>query len=163
MRITERIEFPVALIVLLGALAVSVAAFLLLGNRQIERVLFFPGNITSNVSGERRVVPFHHNVQEDMKQVVKEVILGPESIYNSRVLPKGSSIQLFMLRGDTLYIDFSSDIMEHKAEVKLNFDEGIATLEKTLRYNFRWLGKVIVTINGQLPFQPPYTPSAGQV
>ncbi|MFP3958925.1 MAG: GerMN domain-containing protein [Spirochaetaceae bacterium] len=156
-------KFLIAAVGLLAAaFLISLVFFLTLQWNRTERVLFFAGNMTREVGAERRIVTNHHEPERDTRLLVEEVLLGPTSLYRSRVLPKQTRLQLFVLRDDIAYIDLSREALFPGETVLLDVDESIAVLRYTLRYNFRFLDDVVVTIDGQLPYEPPYVPENGQ-
>jgi hypothetical protein len=86
--------------------------------------------------------------------LVEELILGPTSLYRSRVLPAGTRIQLFMVRDNVAYLDLSRDALFGDDSVRIDFGEAAAVIEQSLRFNFRSLEGVVITVDGQLPFEP---------
>lgn len=146
-----------AAVMLVAAFLVSLVFYLALHSENSERVLFFPGNISDDISGERRVVTDFPGLQRDMEVLVEEVILGPTSLYRSRVLPKDTAIRVLMLRGNVLYLDLSRDALFGDDSVRLDFVESAAVLRRSLQFNFRSLEDVVITVEGQLPNQPYFS------
>jgi hypothetical protein len=147
--------------VLLGGvcLALSLLLFHVTGEARQERVLFFPGTISKQLSGESRVVHYSGTPAEDMRTLVEELILGPVAIDNSRALSKETEIRLLIVRDEVLYLDLSYDLLYTGEEVNLNVKESLAAVRKTLHFNFPWLERVHITIGGNLPFEPPHLAS----
>lgn len=144
----------IAAVMLVATCVISLVFYLALHADNSERVLFFPGNISDDISGERRVVTNFPALERDMEVLVEEVILGPTSLYRSRVLPKDTEIRVFMLRDNVLYVDLSRDALFGDDSVRLDFDESAAVLRRALQFNFRSLEDVVITVEGQLPNQP---------
>lgn len=150
---TDRFLFISALL-LIASFVISLVFFVVLESDDTARVLFFPGNISDEITGERRIVTNYPDLERDMEVLVEEVILGPTSLYRSRVLPKETRVQLFMLRDKTAYVDLSREALFGDETVRIDFDDGAAVLERSLRFNFRSLEDVVITVDGQLPSEP---------
>lgn len=123
--------------------------------RYSQVVLFFPGAVRTGISGELRAVPAQSSREAQVEQVIKEVLLGPLSVERGRVLPKNSEMQLFMFRQGAVYIDFPVEVFLDADASNLTFSEARAALERSIRFNHPFVRKVIVTINGQIPFEFP--------
>jgi len=141
-------------ILLLATFLISLTFFFVLQRDEAQRVLFFPGNISDEISGEERFVANYRDAERNMRVLVEEVILGPTSLYRSRVLPKDTRIQLFMLRDDVVYVDLSRDALQSDEAVRLDFGEASGVLKRSVRFNFRSVEDVVVTVDGQLPYEP---------
>jgi hypothetical protein len=144
----------IAAIMLVAAFVISLVFYLTLHADNAERVLFFPGNISDDISGERRVVTNFPELERDMEVLTEEVILGPTSLYRSRVLPKDTGIRVFMLRDNVLYVDLSREALRADDSVRLDFVDSAAVLQRSLHFNFRSLEDVVITVEGQLPNEP---------
>lgn len=144
----------IAAAMLLAALVISLVFYLTLHADNSERVLFFPGNISDDISGERRVVTNFRELERDMEALAEEVILGPTSLYRSRVLPKDTAIRVFMLRENVLYVDLSRDALFGDESIRLDFVQSASVLRRSLEFNFRSLEDVVITVEGQLPNEP---------
>ncbi|NBB91522.1 MAG: hypothetical protein GVY23_10045 [Spirochaetes bacterium] len=144
----------IAVAMLLATFVISLVFYLTLHAKNSERVLFFPGNITDDISGERRVVTNFSELERDMEALAEEVILGPTSLYRSRVLPKDTAIRLFMLRENVLYVDLSREALFGDESLRLDFVQSVSVLRRSLEFNFRSLEEVVITVEGQLPNEP---------
>jgi hypothetical protein len=128
----------------------------------VERVLFFPGTVTSDLTGERRVLPRFQSKEENLRAFVEDLILGPTSIYSSPALPEDTQVQLFMLRNDALYLDLSEELLFNGNDVHLTPAESLAALRKNIAFNFPHLRDIVLTVNGYLPFEPPFLGVSGE-
>ncbi|MFP4375190.1 MAG: GerMN domain-containing protein [Spirochaetaceae bacterium] len=144
-------------LMLFASFVISVVFYVVLHLDSAERVLFFPGNISDDISGERRIVRNFPDPERDMEVLVEEVMLGPTSLYRSRVFPKGTSIRIFMVRDNVAYLDLSRDALFGDDSLQLEFNEAAAVLRRSLHFNFRSLEDVVITVEGQLPNEPPFT------
>jgi len=151
-----RIHLPGILIGL--SLLIAVLFYLVFSPERVARTLFFPGTTESSLSGERRLLPRAVNDQRAMHLVTEEILLGPTRIDHSRVLPRQSRVDSFILADQTAFVDLSADAMLASTEVHIDIQTGIAAVRDTLLFNFRSLDEVIVTIDGNVPFAPSYRP-----
>ena len=145
-------------LLLLVCLLIGIGFFLIWPPAWEPRTLFFPGTTVSALSGERRLVPRSAQRRKEVALVLEELILGPAEITHGRLLPRETGIDAVVLSGQEAYVDLSPDIMFSGEEVRLTVAEGLAGIEQTLLYNFRWLEAVTLTINGQEPFAPAFLP-----
>ena len=141
---------------LFASLAIAVLFFLIVPRPRVERTLFFPGAIQRTLTGETRLVPPAEDRREALRVVVEEVILGPVSIESTRALPKQTNVNIVALRDDTAYIDLSHDVVFDEEGVNLTFDERIQALIQSIRFNFRSIDQVVVTVGGQTAYAPHY-------
>ncbi len=152
-------------IFLLLSLIVSVSAFVLFSDGQIDRILFFPGARTSRVSGEVRRLPQQDDMRADVQLLLREIMLGPTDIQHGRLVPRDTTIRSVIVRDDKAFVDFSEGIVFEAPDQQLALEEVFDVLRRTIRYNFRRIDRVIFTVNGQLPSQPYFQippPSEGE-
>lgn len=146
----------VSVSVLVVSFLIALGFFLASPPPRVERTLFFPGAIERTLAGEVRLVPRTDSLRTDVETLVEELILGPVSISNTRALPRSAEVKLVGIREDTAYVDLSGEVVVDEADVNLTFDERIETVETSIRYNFRTIENVVVTIEGQVPYAPHY-------
>ena len=91
-----------------------------------------------------------------MELVTEEILLGPAVISHGRIFPKGTEMNVLIADDDVVYLDLTEDAMFYSPDVRITVAEGIEAIKRTLSYNFRSLDEVIVTINGNVPFEPAY-------
>lgn len=139
---------------LLLSFIVSLGAFVLWNDGQRDRTLFFPGARTSEVSGELRRLPRLDTTREDLRLLMREIILGPTEIRHGRLVPRGTQLRSVIVRDNKAFINFSEGILFEAPEQQLALEEVLDVLRRTVRYNFREIDRVVFTINGQLPSQP---------
>lgn len=151
-----RIHLPGILIAL--CLAIAVLFYLVFPPERVARTLFFPGTTEAALSGERRLVPRVDSNRRAMHLLTEEILLGPARIDHSRVLPRQSRVESFIVSGRTVFVDLSEETILPSAEVHIDVGTGIDAIRQTLLFNFRSLEDVIVTIDGNVPFAPSYRP-----
>ncbi len=143
---------------LLASLLVAVGFFLIWPPEWEARTLFFPGTTSARLTGERRLVPRTRARQEEISVVIEELVLGPAQITHGRLVPRQTRVQAVVLDQKDVYVDLSPDVMFGGDEVRLEVLDGLAGIEDTLFYNFRWLDSVTLTIGGQEPDAPAFMP-----
>ncbi|TVQ40246.1 MAG: hypothetical protein EA384_03770 [Spirochaetaceae bacterium] len=144
-------------LVLLGvAFAVSLTWMLMTNSHRAQRILFFPGQIDTRLQGEVRVVPRYGNTEDDVKVLVKEVILGPADLSRTRVVARETEVRALLVRGRTVYIDLDPRAMFLQEQLSLNLEEAFAAIRRTIGYNFHRIQDVVITVDGQLPWQPHF-------
>lgn len=139
-------------IILAGALAliflISAVSYLIWGNEQEEQVLFFPTHQTMEARGEARILPRKDTKEQEIELLVKEILLGPFNINYMPVVPRDSRIRSIMLREDTLYIDFTIDVVFQEAGSSLSLQESLSYIGHSIQFNFPRVRNIIYSING---------------
>ncbi len=139
---------------LLLSLVVSLSAFALFNDGQVDRVLFFPGARTARVSGELRSLPALGDTRDDLRLLLNEVILGPAEIQHGRLVPRGTQVRSLIVNDGIAFVNFNEVILFEAPDQQLALEEVFDVLRRTIRYNFRSIERVVFTVNGQLPSQP---------
>ncbi|MGO9410501.1 MAG: GerMN domain-containing protein [Spirochaetia bacterium] len=140
--------------IILGSLLVSVLAFLLVGNRRAERILYFPSERGNGFVTEPRFLTRHWGLEGNITELVNGVLLGPARPDAARLFPRGATVRAVMVRGHTLYLDLTSAVLETDPEVPLTGDNALDALGKSIRLNFPRVHEIVVYIDGQVPRFP---------
>lgn len=119
--------------------------------------MFFPGTVSSELTGETRVIPRFDSTEENIRVLVEELILGPTSIYNSPFLSESTELQVFMVRDGVVYIDLSAGMLFSGSDVHLSVRESLSALRRNISFNFPNVRDIVITINGHLPFEPAFS------
>lgn len=151
-----RIHLPGLLLLL--SLLISVGFFSFVPPERVERTLLFPRMRGSTLAGEERLVPRVGERSREVTLLVEELLLGPTRITNRRALPRSTRIDSAILVDDTFYLDLSAEAILSEEQTEIDVTMGLAAIEETLRYNFRWLDQVVITMDGNVPFSPAYRP-----
>ena len=142
--------------IFVGILFVSLV-FFLVDNLFTEKLLiFFPEHSGGRIAGEARTVVKQDSIEGDIELLVEEIILGPADIRHAGVLPRNTKVRSVVVREGAAYLDLSSDAIFLGEEVKMSFDEAVATVKKAVLFNSRRLRNVMITVDGQLPGEPLY-------
>ncbi len=140
--------------VILGALLVSVLAFLIAGNGRVERVLYFPRDHGTGLVAEPRFLTRQRGLEGNITELVNSTLLGPSRPDAARLFPRGATVRAAMLRGHTLYLDLTSRVLDTDPEVPLAVPNAVDVLGKSIRLNFPRVREIDLYIDGQIPRFP---------
>jgi spore germination protein GerM len=118
--------------------------------QSVQRVLFFPTEVSPELVGEIRAIANRREREDDIIAVIKELILGPMELWNRRALPREARLRSVLLRNGVAYVDLSEHVL-FSSDFRPALDEMIEALRKTVLYNFRRVRRVVVFVEGQLP------------
>jgi hypothetical protein len=136
---------------LAAVLVVSLAMYLVTGTERVRRVIFFPDPESHKLVGEEHFVPRVRGSEENMRMVVKELLLGPASYELARLVPRSVRVRSVSLRESVLYVDFSTDLVLDIGTVPLGLAEIVQGVANNVFFNFPRLRGVYVFIHGQIP------------
>ncbi len=136
---------------LLGILVISLLLYVLVGDRMVSRVLFFPGLGGRRIVAEERLLPRQRSFEQSIAEVAEGVLLGPARSDALRVFPRGGRVNAVFVAGRTLIVDLSSLVLADDAEVPLRGQAALAVLARSLRFNFPRFHEVVFYIDGQVP------------
>jgi hypothetical protein len=149
-----RIHLPGILLIV--ALLVSLLLFVLAPPERVRRTLFFPGTTDLSLRSESRLLPRTGNLKDDVRLVVEDVLLGPARIEHGRLVARSTEARSLILDGETLYVDLSSAAIDADNGVRIGLSEALQAIRRAVLYNFRSLNEVVITIDGQAPFEPAF-------
>jgi hypothetical protein len=125
--------------------------FLTEGRSRISCIIFFPESAQAGLTGEPRRIYRQDTFEKNVALLVREMILGPMDIRHTNMFPQGTRLRSVFVRGGLAYLDFSHEIIFLDNQIRLNFDELLAAIRRTVLFNFRELSGVVITVDGQLP------------
>jgi hypothetical protein len=141
--------------ILAFSLVVSLFLFLYLNHGWVERVLFFPRYTDTVSGGETRRLPKRDTREEELMFFLEEIILGPTNIENIPIVPEETELRSVMFRDQVLYLDLSEDILFQTSGRPLPLERRMALIKRSVLFNFPWVKEIIITINGEIPFEGP--------
>lgn len=133
-------------------------------------VLIFAGSVVifeSKGFGTRKVFIFpsadegqyvleYRNLKKDKKQLVNyyidEILLGSGVERTKKLFAAGTKVQSCFLRGNTLYLDLSADLINAGNDC-VNIKDGVDLLEKNVKKNFPKIKNIILFVDGKLAFE----------
>lgn len=136
---------------LLGACALSVLLFLLLGNGKVSRVLFFPDVRGGRLVAEQRSLPRQRGLEGEVRELVEGVLLGPMRHDLARLFPRGVTVQSLIVQNRVLYLDLSPGAALPDPEAPLDAAAALGALARSIRANFPRVRELSVSIDGQVP------------
>ncbi len=132
-----------------SALLISLFLYFFIDNVHVTRTFFFPGR-NGTLSGETRRLPHQKTKEAEIQQFVEELILGPVNIDHNRLVPENTRLLTLMYRPkNTVYLDFSADFVVHDTSMLLNSEEMVSGIKKNITYNFPFVKRVIIAVNGE--------------
>jgi hypothetical protein len=143
-------------IILILVILSSVSIYLFNPSKKASYVIFFPGNISTRLSGEKRFLIKNRSSEEEITNFVEELILGPLSINHGRLMPKDTKINSLLLRDETLYIDFNYSFLFSSEPTILSAQEMLDAISQSVFYNFRFIKHLHITVDGHIPYSQPY-------
>lgn len=156
MAFIKRFFFIIIVGLIFSTLGISLISYTASSRAKDHYVLFFsPRGAEESLKGEIRYLPRQDTREERIEILLDELCLGPVNINYNKILPAGTRLQSVRLNKDRVYADFSPRILFTQDEVSLTYEEILQAIEKNLRFNFRFIDDVVITINGQEP-QSPY-------
>lgn len=124
------------------------------GFGRFEQILFFPLDNGKGFNGEKRLVSRTREREDRILQTIREVMLGPSELEYKSIVPVETKVQSIIYRENVLYLDFSRHFFKEIKGFSIPFQERLKYMEKNLLFNYSYIHKVIITINGQLPLSP---------
>ncbi|MDR2073283.1 MAG: GerMN domain-containing protein [Spirochaetaceae bacterium] len=127
------------------------AFFELLHSGLTRRTFEFPALENGKLVVEDRMLRKAGSLEQNIKNYVEELILGPVSVTCVPLLTKGVKLQAFMYRDGTVYADFSGDAALPVQGGAPLFESFLA-LNRGIRRNFRSISDVKLFVNGNEVF-----------
>jgi len=131
----------------------SLGFFLFKRQKEEARLFMFPDAKTAVLEGEKRWLTNSGPLEDRIRMYVEDLVLGPMDLSHDRLVPLDTRVNSVLLRGDRVYIDFSSQFLFiEDEEIPLTFTEILTILHESVQINFRKVKDVVITINGEEPY-----------
>ncbi|OHD12793.1 MAG: hypothetical protein A2Z96_06815 [Spirochaetes bacterium GWB1_48_6] len=135
-------------------LLLSLGMFLFQGRPMGRFVLFFPHQKEKMMSGEQRYLPTEGDRRKTMELVLKECLLGPLRPDHYRLFGPGTRLNSFIFDQGKAYADLSPEAtFSWNTNNYWTLQEALQTLEDSLKFNFKELEGLYITVAGQVPFR----------
>lgn len=121
-----------------------------------KHLLYFLEYQKGTPAGEVRTIPWKSSLEDRVLGLVEELLWGPMDPRFQRVFPLGSKVESILIRGNTLYVDLSPDVLFSSEDIRVGWDERFQILRKTLSFNYPRFKQIFLTVNGQLPGFPAF-------
>lgn len=143
-------------VLIVGALLVAVLAVLFPSQSQ-RRLLRFPDVAGAALHAEWRELPYRASHEEQLELFVEELILGPIQLGAVPVIPRDTTVRGVVISDDgTAYIDLSREFMFSGTDTIGTIGDRMDLIARNIKHNFRYIGSIIITIEGQLPNEPRF-------
>ena len=131
-------------------LGVSALLFVVGANWK-RRVLFFPDLESGQLAGETRFLPRRAALEERIRLLAEEAVLGPSLPMLRRYMPKEVEVQSVMVRQGVAYVSVSRHLLQGTEQYRGTAEEALQALANTILYNFHRLRRLYLLVDGQLP------------
>lgn len=132
------------------AFLISVVLFFI-NNGGKRRAFIFPSADTGKYIVEYRYLP-RNPVQGDIQLFVDEILLGAATERTKFLFTPGTKAESCFLRGGTLYINLTSDLMQMGNGV-VEIREGVDLLKENIKKNFGKVKRVEVFVDGKYAYE----------
>lgn len=153
--ISQKEQRKTVVAALLGFVILVSAVLFLLQERPLGRfVLFFPHQKDGYMSGEERYLPLSWDRSRTMELVLKDNLLGPVRPLHFSLFGPGTRVNSFIFDGGKAYLDLSPEAtFLWNVNNYWTLEEAFQALEDTLRFNFKEVSELSITVAGQVPFR----------
>lgn len=134
---------------LVGSLAISIAAWLLFKPEYKAVVLFYPAAENSRLESELHYIPWGGGEPDRIRHAVRALAQGPLSMNYRRIMPQSTGVLGVFIEGKNLYVNFSSAIQSLDPLCPLTPKDRISAVIRSLKFNFPYLNSVKIMIEGQ--------------
>jgi hypothetical protein len=137
-----------------------------LKRRTVE--VYFPSALENGLVGEFREIFDTLTPGDRAKQIIADLISGPQSVDALRALPPTTRLrQVFVLEDGTAYLDFSSDLreqmgggsMEEMLAVYAIVNSVVINIKEIDRVGILVNGRPLATLNGHMDLKRPLRPN----
>jgi len=137
---------------------VALTSFLCVTHKREKHLVFFFEYQQGALAGEVRSIPWRPVVEDRVLLLVEELLWGPMDPRLSRVFPLGSQVRSILVRKGGLYVDLSPDVLFTSEDVRIEWNDRLKVLHKTLSHNYPGFKEIYITVNGQIPGVPSFVP-----
>ncbi|MCP2519051.1 GerMN domain-containing protein [Candidatus Aminicenantes bacterium AC-335-A11] len=131
-----------------------------------EVTIFFPSEEDSLLYPEAREIYLTPSLIQQAKQVILELIKGPENNHLPTLPPTTKLREIFITNDGTAYIDFSKEIYQQHPGGSEAEIISIYAIVNSLTYNFPQIKRVQIlieglekeTLNGHIDLTKPFSP-----
>ena len=139
----------IALIFLL-VICLSAVQYFYCKDKLERRVLFFPTVSSAGLVGEERLIPLKKG-EDAIHLLLAEIILGPVLPNHVRILPKETRVTSLLWRKDSVYVNFSNNILFTGGEINYSYADILHAVGNSILFNFPRVKNLYIFIDGQIP------------
>jgi hypothetical protein len=132
--------------------------FILLTSETKRRVLFFYNDISQKVAGSEIGINNRGSSEKNIEATLSYLLAGPRNNAEFSTPFQGAGRPFLVKKvGDICYVDIKIEDLPALVLKGNNFRRDFDLISKTVRFNFPGVKHVVITINGQEPYLPPYS------
>jgi len=147
------------------SLFVSLTFYWFRGSPYTEAIVYFPDSNGNLGYPEVQFLPKTPHVENGIRLLVDEVLLGPIDLLALPILHDSTRISNIFYQEKTrsLVLSFTKEAMNiqegvlTRVRTEEDISQAFSYLTHNLRANFPFLKNITFLIDGQIPFVPPYT------
>lgn len=153
MKKTLNFNYKKTLLVLLSLILISLIASMIFfwnAKKGPRRTFVFPSVEQDRFIVEtRRLTCDTKQGMNEIEYYISEMLLGPQTERTRRLFPRNTKLLSCIASGDTLYVDFSGDIIDPEVSSKmLPLRQAIDLFSDNIKRNFPSIKQVDVYVNG---------------
>lgn len=136
------------LIIILTISFVLSALFFILNSDRYSRISFkFAHEIEDRLVIEDRYILLNGDKNKKIDLIIKELFLGPISVFNKKLVPYNFSYNSLVINNKTIYLDLPSEILN--INDTMEFNTRIALIKENIKRNIKNITNVVITLDGQ--------------
>lgn len=134
---------------------ISFLLYLFIPSGEFRVVAFFPDAVNGQIRGEEHFLPYSRNSEARVEEFVRHIMLGPKEVWNASIFPKETKILGLVVGKNSVYVNLSREAFLSN-DININFLTSLDIFKKNIMFNFRQIKKVYITVEGALPYEPPF-------
>lgn len=144
----NRNKIAVSLLILSFTVSLLTA---LVNGRNYSRISFkYYNELSGKLVTEDRFVLLKGNSDERAIIVLEELLLGPHSVFNRKLVPFNQKYNSFIIRDKVAYLDMPVEFILDYNDSKFSLQERTDLIKKNLISNIKKINSVNLTIDGYL-------------
>lgn len=146
----------IVIVILVFSFIFSLTLFV--GNKQQYTKLSFKfyHEFSNKVVTEDRFVLLKGSYTEDAEKIVEEILLGPHSIFNKKLVNYGLTYDSFIIRDGVAFLDLPLEFLHDSDDNKNSKEDVIELIKANILNNIKKIKSVIVTVDGYILNNGPY-------
>lgn len=139
-------------IILVSVLFVSFITsmvFYFSNNKRYTRVTYkFNYELSDKEVFEDRYIILKGSSADKLKVIVKELFLGPMSVFNKKIVPFDFRYNSLVYKNGIAYLDLPESIVTYNMKNYFSLEDSLELIKENILLNCNFIQSVIITING---------------
>lgn len=146
-------------------LSFAVSLFISIFNgRDYNRLSFkFHNELSGKLVTEDRFVQLNGDTDNRALIVLEELLLGPHSVFNRKLVPYNQKYNSFIIRDRVAYLDMPVEFILDYNDTEYSLDKRVELIKRNLLSNIGKINSVILTVDGYLMNNGPLARELPQV